>query len=140
MGWTTDEDGLSEAFEPFGELKYVLLVRDKVTGESKGTAFLQFKRKEDAEKALQEAYKSALYKNAKTTQDKESDIVVDGRRLIIDLAVDRNSANTITSSNEKERDKRNLKLADYGSKYSHNDHHIHPSRPERRSPQEASRS
>ena len=41
-------------FEPFGELEFVDLHKDPVTGRSKGYAFVQYKRSEDARMALEQ--------------------------------------------------------------------------------------
>jgi len=54
LSWNTDEDGLSEAFERFGEIEFVRLITDRETGRSRGFGFVTFKNKEDAEKAIAE--------------------------------------------------------------------------------------
>ncbi|EJT97754.1 splicing factor CC1-like protein [Dacryopinax primogenitus] len=47
------ESDVKQVFEPFGELEFVDLHRDPLTGRSKGFAFVQYKRSEDARMALQ---------------------------------------------------------------------------------------
>ncbi|KAN0066413.1 Phosphatidylinositol-3-phosphatase SAC1 [Thecaphora frezii] len=49
----TDEN-VKAVFEPFGEVEYVDLHREAITGKSKGFAFVQFKEAEDAKKALEQ--------------------------------------------------------------------------------------
>ncbi|KZT57131.1 splicing factor, CC1-like protein [Calocera cornea HHB12733] len=47
------ESDVKQVFEPFGELEFVDLHRDPLTGRSKGFAFVQYKRSEDARMALE---------------------------------------------------------------------------------------
>ena len=47
----TDND-LRELFEPFGEIDFVDIHRDPLTGRCKGYAFIQYKRKDDAKEAI----------------------------------------------------------------------------------------
>jgi RNA-binding protein 39 len=47
------ESDIKQVFEPFGELEFVELHRDPQTGRSKGYAFIQYKRPEDAKMALE---------------------------------------------------------------------------------------
>ncbi|KAF8316167.1 splicing factor CC1-like protein [Clavulina sp. PMI_390] len=48
------EADIKQVFEPFGELEFVDLHKDAATGRSKGYAFVQFKRAEDAKMALEQ--------------------------------------------------------------------------------------
>ncbi|KAG6885568.1 hypothetical protein C0993_012570 [Termitomyces sp. T159_Od127] len=48
------ESDIKQVFEPFGELEFVDLHRDPMTGRSKGYAFVQYKRVEDARMALEQ--------------------------------------------------------------------------------------
>ncbi|KAA1471528.1 splicing factor, CC1-like protein [Dentipellis sp. KUC8613] len=48
------ESDIKQVFEPFGELEFVDLHRDPMTGRSKGYAFVQYKRPEDARMALEQ--------------------------------------------------------------------------------------
>ncbi|XP_068205130.1 eukaryotic translation initiation factor 3 subunit G-like isoform X2 [Palaemon carinicauda] len=49
----TKEQDLQELFRPFGEISRIFLAKDKNTGQSKGFAFINFKRREDAARAIQ---------------------------------------------------------------------------------------
>ncbi|KAI0052858.1 splicing factor, CC1-like protein [Auriscalpium vulgare] len=48
------ESDIRQVFEPFGELEFVDLHKDPTTGRSKGYAFVQYKRSEDARMALEQ--------------------------------------------------------------------------------------
>ncbi|KAF8168137.1 hypothetical protein B0H34DRAFT_792777 [Crassisporium funariophilum] len=48
------ESDIKQVFEPFGDLEFVDLHRDPMTGRSKGYAFVQYKRSEDARMALEQ--------------------------------------------------------------------------------------
>ncbi|KAJ3815980.1 hypothetical protein EV368DRAFT_70719 [Lentinula lateritia] len=48
------ESDIKQVFEPFGALEFVDLHRDPMTGRSKGYAFVQYKRAEDAKMALEQ--------------------------------------------------------------------------------------
>ncbi|EIW86756.1 splicing factor CC1-like protein [Coniophora puteana RWD-64-598 SS2] len=48
------EADIKQVFEPFGDLEFVDLHRDSTTGRSKGYAFVQYKRPEDAKMALEQ--------------------------------------------------------------------------------------
>ena len=50
----TTEDGLREAFEAFGQVESVNIIRDKFTGESRGFGFVEMPSKSEAEKAIGE--------------------------------------------------------------------------------------
>ena len=41
-----------ELFKPFGNIARIFLAKDKVTGQCKGFAFVNYYRKEDAAKAI----------------------------------------------------------------------------------------
>eukprot|EP01025_Chloroclados_australasicus_P068675 TRINITY_DN955_c0_g1_i4.p1 TRINITY_DN955_c0_g1~~TRINITY_DN955_c0_g1_i4.p1 ORF type:complete len:306 (-),score=30.97 TRINITY_DN955_c0_g1_i4:448-1320(-) len=46
------EDDLRELFKPFGHIGRVYIAKDKVTGISRGFAFINFSRREDAQNAI----------------------------------------------------------------------------------------
>lgn len=49
---STREQDLQELFRPFGDIVRIFLAKDKNTGISKGFAFINFKRREEAAKAI----------------------------------------------------------------------------------------
>jgi len=130
VSYETSEEDLKAALEQYGDIVYCVLTQDKKTGEPKGTGFVQFKTPDAAKLCLDSAYQSKLFKEQtkqfqrrrskkfQRHRDDESDIVVDGRRLILTLAISRDDAEKNKYKKEKEavkdRDKRNLTLADIG--------------------------
>lgn len=56
---STNED-LKECFKKFGKINYALIVRDNVSGHSRGTGFVQFEKKESVEICLNQAGKIVL--------------------------------------------------------------------------------
>ncbi len=49
----TRESDLQEVFRPFGPISSIYLAKDKNTGQSKGFAFINFLRREDASRTIQ---------------------------------------------------------------------------------------
>ena len=49
----TSEAELRSAFEKFGEITSITMIRDKFTSMFKGFAFIEMPKKEEAEKAIQ---------------------------------------------------------------------------------------
>lgn len=70
LPYSVDEMQLRQMFEPFGELVEVTVIKDRMTGRSKGFGFVTFKNKEDAEKAIKELHEKEL----------------DGRKMIVNVA------------------------------------------------------
>jgi len=54
LSWNTNEDGLRQAFESFGEIEFARLITDRETGRSRGFGFVTFKEREDALNAIAE--------------------------------------------------------------------------------------
>jgi len=48
----TREADLQDLFRPFGAIARIFLAKDKVTGQSKGFAFINFHSREDAARAI----------------------------------------------------------------------------------------
>jgi U11/U12 small nuclear ribonucleoprotein SNRNP35 len=57
LNFKTQEDELKVKFEKFGKINSIRLVRDLITGQSKGYAFVEFKHKDDAQRAYENSYK-----------------------------------------------------------------------------------
>ncbi|KAK1439509.1 hypothetical protein QVD17_05328 [Tagetes erecta] len=57
LGWDTNADILIDEFEKYGEVEDCKAVADKVSGKSKGYAFILFKHRVGAQKALKEPQK-----------------------------------------------------------------------------------
>ncbi|XP_072045384.1 LOW QUALITY PROTEIN: RNA-binding protein 28-like [Amphiura filiformis] len=98
----TDED-LTEIFGKFGRLEVCRVVMDKDTEHSKGSAFVKYVSKEEAEKCLRKA----------SAQDEK--FTLDGRRLEVTMALPRNDIEGMRKALKKQeksvnKDKRNLYL------------------------------
>ncbi|XP_029471873.1 RNA-binding protein 28 [Rhinatrema bivittatum] len=105
LSFDTEEDSLGELLERFGHLKYVRIVLHPDTEHSKGCAFAQFLDKDSAQKCL-----------AAACEDSEKGgLRLDGRKLIIDLAVSRDEAQKLREKKvKKPTGTRNLYLAREG--------------------------
>ncbi|XP_049848831.1 RNA-binding protein 28-like [Schistocerca gregaria] len=119
----TTEEEIRQRFSEWGPIVYVKFVKDRETGDFVGTGFVQFVHAKDAQKCIDDAYlgyklieeslaiRKKLQMRGVNTQ-KESDVVVNGRHLVIDMAVTRE--NTCKFKAEpKVSDSRNLSLAKY---------------------------
>ncbi|MCK5453142.1 MAG: RNA-binding protein [Calditrichia bacterium] len=56
----TNEEDLRKAFEAFGNVKSVNIIKDKFSGVSKGFAFVEIEAKSEAQAAIQELNGSEL--------------------------------------------------------------------------------
>ncbi|EGG17558.1 hypothetical protein DFA_08554 [Cavenderia fasciculata] len=130
LSFDTKEDRLREEFEKFGAIEFIKLVMDHATNRSTGKAFIKFTKKEYASAALdfaaiQTVYDTASDKNLKKKDRRKKDsldmsallqsgIVVDGRNLIVDAAVDHEKAGSLKDRRAPKLDKRNKNLLDIG--------------------------
>ena len=53
LSWNTDEAGLREAFERFGDIEFARVITDRETGRSRGFGFVTFHHREDALNAIE---------------------------------------------------------------------------------------
>jgi len=107
---------LFEVFSPFGYIESIYLVKDKNTGVAKGTAFLAFGKMEGAQKALEAAGSSGFVtqREGSTASGQHSGLHLRGRRLFVDVAVDKKTAASLTVEKQGNKvtgkDRRNLYL------------------------------
>ena len=73
LAWATSDDGLRNAFEPFGEVAEAKVITDRDTGRSRGFGFVTFSDDAAADRAVEEM----------------NDNELDGRRLTVNEAQDR---------------------------------------------------
>ena len=52
LSYRATEDELRQAFETFGQVDGVQIVKDKITGQSRGFAFVQMPQQSEAEAAI----------------------------------------------------------------------------------------
>ena len=52
LAYTATEDDLKEAFSPFGNVKETIIIKDKMTGQSKGFGFVEMPEQAEAEAAI----------------------------------------------------------------------------------------
>ncbi|KXS17419.1 RNA-binding domain-containing protein [Gonapodya prolifera JEL478] len=69
LAYSTTSDSLLHAFEVYGPVDHVHLVTDKLTGKSRGYAFVEFRRERDF---------AAAYRDA-------DGMKIDGRRVMVDI-------------------------------------------------------
>jgi len=50
----TTEDDLRQAFEGFGQVESINIIKDKFSGESRGFGFVEMPSKQEAQKAIEE--------------------------------------------------------------------------------------
>eukprot|EP00979_Chaetoceros_neogracilis_P015978 scaffold6789_cov217-Chaetoceros_neogracile.AAC.3 len=114
-------------FAPYGHVAGIFLVRDRDTGIGKGTAFVKFSKEGGSIRALEaggadaEAFKSG--KNILGDNGSGGGLYLNGRRIFVDLAVDKGTADTLKVERDDEgkpigekigKDRRNLYLKGEG--------------------------
>ncbi|MBN1272549.1 MAG: RNA-binding protein [Candidatus Aminicenantes bacterium] len=52
LAWELSEDDLRESFESFGEVSSVNILKDRMTGRSRGFGFVEMPNQEEAEAAI----------------------------------------------------------------------------------------
>jgi len=52
LNWDTTDDGLRQAFAPYGEITEAKVITDRDTGRSRGFGFVTFDQDEDAKTAI----------------------------------------------------------------------------------------
>ncbi|MGY4884918.1 MAG: RNA-binding protein [Nanobdellota archaeon] len=53
LPFSIDDEGLRKAFESYGEIEEVSVIKDKFSGRSKGFGFVTFKNDDEAKKAIE---------------------------------------------------------------------------------------
>jgi heterogeneous nuclear ribonucleoprotein A1/A3 len=52
LSWDTTDDGLRQAFAPYGEISEAKVITDRATGRSRGFGFVTFSQDENAKTAI----------------------------------------------------------------------------------------
>ncbi|KAL4578909.1 hypothetical protein LXL04_015041 [Taraxacum kok-saghyz] len=85
LSFRTSEEGLRNAFQSFGQLIDVNLVKDKIANRSRGFAFLRYATKEESEKAIEGMHGKFL----------------DGRVIFVEYAKPRSQLNQLIKQDQK---------------------------------------
>lgn len=102
----TNSAELWTAMEAFGTVEQAVIVVDRVTKRPRGTAFVRFESEAMAEEAVKQGGDD---KSGAVSRNAEDGFCLQGRRLLITMAVDRSKAKELIEDGQK--DKRNLRLA-----------------------------
>jgi cold-inducible RNA-binding protein len=73
LAWAATEDSLRHAFAKFGPLSDVFIVRDRLSGRSKGFGFLEFESDQSAKDAIAQM----------------NEVVFEGRNLRVNAATEK---------------------------------------------------
>ncbi|KAL3912780.1 MAG: hypothetical protein SGILL_006751 [Bacillariaceae sp.] len=117
---------LFEVFLKFGYIKGIYLVKDRDTGMLKGTAFVTYSKPQSAQRALDHAASSAPSQDGvasfvsqrqgetdgSSSSNPKGSLLLKGRKILVDLAVDKETAATFDSKEHQipSADRRNLYL------------------------------
>eukprot|EP01031_Cornospumella_fuschlensis_P031851 gene31851-38512_t len=100
------EPELRQALSAHGQIVYCLLVKDKTTGLNRGSGFIKFSSKDQAESALAAA---AAQNNT---------LPIKSREVRVMLALNKEGLDSLRGTTKKPMDKRNLYLANEGLDFS----------------------
>jgi len=136
LAFDTTQEELESKFEQFGKMEFCRLVLDKVTNKPTGKAFIKFIEKSSAERAYHECQAVPLFdptleekinksndkkKNNKKNQTNnqlasllQGGIMVGGRHLNVDYAVDHQKASDFKAKKIENLDKKNRHLLNIG--------------------------
>lgn len=53
IDWNTTDEELKGKFSEFGEVEEAVIIRDKISGRSRGFGFVTYKNDDDADKAIE---------------------------------------------------------------------------------------
>ena len=96
LPFDTDRNDIFQILRKFGHIESIYPVMDRDTGVFKGTAFCSFKDSDGANRALDASSSSDGFQNQRDSQVEGSGLHIRGRRLFMDLAVDKQTASTLT--------------------------------------------
>lgn len=122
-----------EAFRKYGRISGIYIVKDKQSGMPRGTAFLSFESQASTQRALKASGTENFTSQREVTEGKDTTlntvetlssadggITVRGRHVFVNLAVDKDTASTLTLDKKSDRsivigkDRRNLFLKGEG--------------------------
>jgi nucleolar protein 4 len=100
LAYDMTADDIKAVLQRYGRIDLALVVKDKATGNSKGTAFVKFADSLSADRCLKECEVSGVEIKHKTVK--------------VTRAIDRDSAEKIKQGQKPGKDKRNMYLANEG--------------------------
>ena len=125
-------------FSQYGHIAGIYLVRDRDTGIGKGTAFIKFSKEGGSIRALEAGGADAdSFKSGKNILGENSSgggLYLNGRKIFVDLAVDKGTADTLKVERDEEgkpigekigKDRRNLYLKGEGRVENNEDNASH---------------
>ena len=83
LSWNTTDDGLAEAFSPYGQLTDYIVMKDRETGRSRGFGFVTFMTQQEADAAIMALNEQEL----------------DGRRIRVNMATSRPPMGGLSGAN-----------------------------------------
>ncbi|ELU03655.1 hypothetical protein CAPTEDRAFT_219142 [Capitella teleta] len=108
LSFESEEEDMYELFSELGDVVYCRITMNKETGKSRGTGFVQYSSKEDADKCLEVA----------NDPGPNGGLMLDERELKVSVALSKDKVGKVVEKrkeSEKEKpDKRNLQLAREG--------------------------
>lgn len=123
LPFDTTRHDVFQLFSKFGFVESIYLVKDKSTGMLKGTAFVTYSKPQSAQRALREASSSSSNSQDSTfvsqrqvvddgSRKQSSSVLLKGRQIMVNMAVDRETAETFDSKeyNVSSSDRRNMYL------------------------------
>lgn len=119
LPFDTTRNDIFQLLRKFGHIESIYPVMDKDTGVFKGTAFCSFRDSDAANRALEAASSSGDFQSQRDLQVEGDGLHVRGRRVFMDIAVDKQTASTLTlekkdGAKSTGRDRRCLYLASEG--------------------------
>ena len=126
LPFDTTRHDLFTLFAQYGHIAGIFLVKDRDTGIGKGTAFVRFSKEGGCMRALQAANSGDSFESGKKMLGENSSgggLYLKGRRIFVDLAVDKGTADTLKVERDEDgkpidkkigKDKRNLYLKGEG--------------------------
>lgn len=107
LSFNTTEETLHDAFSKFGHLHYAKITKDKITLQSRGTGFIKYHKKDDADLCIKS------YTDTPPQASLDSPFMIDERFVSVDVAVSKTVATSLSNAskvNSKLLDKRNTYL------------------------------
>jgi RNA recognition motif-containing protein len=115
LSYDSSSNDLQEFFEQYGKIDMAIIVKDKITGISKGSAFIKFQSKDSVDRIFREIATRNKNNAALGSKDNKNNMIeFNNRNCFISLAMNKEDLTLMKSSSKFGKDKRNLYLANEG--------------------------